>query len=128
MLVLRSCGLLDYYRIQLTRCIGALREADGFWRCDSVGWRGHGKGVGTWHAVASAAAWPGAVCPTTSSAFTGWHLEVDAFGELGSGVEFLLGYPQLVPEVSPIWTQACSFGCVGWTDLQNVLRVLHSFV
>ena len=33
--------------------------------------------------------------------------------ELGSGSKFLLGSPQLVPEVSPRWPQACSFECVG---------------
>ena len=39
-------------------------------------------------------------------------LEVDALEEMGSGLEFLLGSPQLVPEVSPRGPQACSFP--GW--------------
>ena len=41
-------------------------------------------------------------------------LEVDVLDELDSSSKFLLGSPQLVPEVSPRGPQACSFECVGW--------------
>ena len=44
-------------------------------------------------------------------------LEVDVLDDLGSGLKFLLGSPQLVPEVSPRWPQECSFESVGWTVL-----------
>ena len=47
-------------------------------------------------------------------------LEVDVLDELDSTLKFLLGSPQLVPEVSPRWPQACSFECVGWTLFQDV--------
>ena len=43
--------------------------------------------------------------------------EVDVLDELGSSSKFLLGYPQLVPEVNPRRPQACSFRCVSWTVL-----------
>ena len=33
-------------------------------------------------------------------------MEVDVLDELGSSLQFLLGSPQLVPEVSPRWPQA----------------------
>ena len=53
-------------------------------------------------------------------------LEVDVLDELGSGLAFLLGSPQLVLEVSPGWPQASSFECVGWTALHNVIWVLDA--
>ena len=55
-------------------------------------------------------------------------LDVDVLDEVGSSLKFLLGSPQLVPEVSPRWLQACSFECVDWTVLYDVLWVLeHQF-
>ena len=47
------------------------------------------------------------------------NLEVDALDELCSGSKFLLGSPQLVPEASPRWPQACSFECVGGTGMYS---------
>ena len=37
------------------------------------------------------------------------HLEVDVLGELGNSLKFLLGFPQLVLEVSPTEAVACRF-------------------
>ena len=54
-------------------------------------------------------------------------LEVGVLDELGSGLQSLLGSPQLVPaEVSPRWPQACSLECVGWTVLQDVFWVFNA--
>ena len=54
------------------------------------------------------------------------ELEVEVLAELGISLKFLLGSPQLVPEVSPRWPQAYFFECVGWTGLQDVLWVLNT--
>ena len=43
-------------------------------------------------------------------------LEVDVLDELGSGLKFLFGSPQLVPEVTPRWPQARSVILSVWDD------------
>ena len=45
-----------------------------------------------------------------------YNFQVDV--ELGNDLKFIVGSPQVVPEVSPRWPKECSFEC--WT-------VLHSF-
>ena len=43
-------------------------------------------------------------------------LEGDVLDELDRGLKFLRGSPQLVPEVSPRWPQACSFECDSFAE------------
>ena len=52
--------------------------------------------------------------------------KVDVRDALGSSLKFLLGSPQLVPEVSPRWLQACSFECVGWTFFFRMSWILDT--